>query len=129
MLFYCILKTIFMEGEQPFEIVMKEAKFNVIVKMDTITGCEVEQNLVITDIALPLDYSAVKFDFTNIGSVLGAIVDTIGSVAISFSQDIIVDSIKKVVKEEVPGFLCNSLAFNSTKMDPVPVVAVKEKYE
>ena len=72
MLFYCIFKTIFMEGEQPFEIVMKEAKFNVIVKMDTITGCEVEQNLVITDIALPLDYSAVKFDFTNIGSVLGA---------------------------------------------------------
>ena len=29
------------KGEQPFEIVMKVAKFNVIVKMDTITGCEV----------------------------------------------------------------------------------------
>ena len=29
------------KGEQPFEIVMKAAKFNVIVKMDTITGCEV----------------------------------------------------------------------------------------
>ena len=107
---------------------MKEAKFNVIVKMDTITGCEVEHNLVITDIALPLDYSAVKFDFTNIGSVLGAIVDTIGSVALSFSQDIIVDSIKGAVKQEVPGFLCNNLALNSTKIDPIPVSPVEAKY-
>ena len=61
------------KGEQPLEIVMKVAKFNVIVKMDTITGCEVEHNLVITDIALPLVHAAVKFDPTNIGSVLGAI--------------------------------------------------------
>ena len=115
------------KGEQPFEITMKEAKFNVIVKMDTVTGCEVEHNLVITDIALPLDYSAVKFDFTNIGSVLGAIVDTIGSVALSFSQDIIVDSIKGAVRQEVPGFLCNNLALNSTKMDPIPVSPVEAK--
>ena len=115
------------KGEQPFEIVMKAAKFNVIVKMDTITGCEVEHNLVITDIALPLDYSAVKFDFTNIGSVLGAIVDTIGSVALSFSQDIIVDSIKRAVRQEVPGFLCTNLAFNQTKMNPIPVQPVQAK--
>ena len=106
---------------------MKEAKFNVIVKMDTVTGCEVEHNLVITDIALPLDYSAVKFDFTNIGSVLGAIVDTIGSVALSFSQDIIVDSIKGAVRQEVPSFLCNNLALNSTKIDPIPVSPVQAK--
>ncbi len=46
----------------------------MIIKMDTITGCEgVGQNPVITDIALPLVLAAVKSDFTNIGSVLGAI--------------------------------------------------------
>lgn len=32
------------KGEQPFEIVMKVAKFNVIIKMGTITGCKEGQN-------------------------------------------------------------------------------------
>ena len=42
------------KGEQPFEVVMKVAKLNLIIKM-------------------PLVHAAVKSDFTNIGSVLGAI--------------------------------------------------------
>lgn len=28
------------KGEQPFEVVMKVAKLNLIIKMDTIAGCE-----------------------------------------------------------------------------------------
>ena len=51
-----------------------QVELSMIIKMDTITGCEgVGQNPVITDIALPLVLAAVKSDFTNIGSVLGAI--------------------------------------------------------
>ena len=106
---------------------MSDAKFHVIVKMDTITGCDVEHNLVITDIQLPITYSAVEFDFTNIGSVLGTIVDTIGTIALSFGQGIIVESLKKVVRSEIPSLLCTNRAFNRTRMDPIPVVANREK--
>ena len=82
-------KFYYLQGEQPFKIVMSDAKFHVIVKMDTITGCDVDQNLVISDIQLPITYSTVEFDFTNIGSVLGTIVDTIGTIALSFGQGIV----------------------------------------
>ena len=97
---------------------MMDAKFKVIVKMDTITGCSVEHNLILSDIEMPLEYSSVVFDFTNIGNVLGAIVDSIGSVALSFSQGIVVDSIKQVVKKEVPSLICNNLSLNRTRWSP-----------
>ena len=106
---------------------MSDAKFHVIVKMDTITGCDVDQNLVISDIQLPITYSTVEFDFTNIGSVLGTIVDTIGTIALSFGQGIVVESMKKVIRSEIPSLLCSNLAFNRTKMEPLPVVANREK--
>ena len=117
----------FGQGEQPFTISMTEAKFSVIVQLDTVTGCGQDRNLVISLIDFPLDYTAVSFQFTNIGPVLGALVDTIGTVAVTFSQGIVVESIKKVVREEVPSFLCPNQALNATKMDPIPVVADKER--
>ena len=38
----------------------------------------------------------ISFDFTNIGSVLGAAVSLIGSFAIDFGRGLIVDGVKKV---------------------------------
>ena len=38
----------------------------------------------------------ITFDFTNIGSVLGAAVSLIGSFAIDFGRGLIVDGVKKV---------------------------------
>ena len=38
----------------------------------------------------------IVFDFTNIGSVLGAAVSLIGSFAIDFGRGLIVDGVKKV---------------------------------
>merc|ERR1712123_60523 len=71
---FCIVDSLDSEGDQPFQIDMTGAKFNVVIKLDTVNGCGKDKNLVITDIQLPLDYADVVFDFTNIGTVLGAIV-------------------------------------------------------
>ena len=48
---------------------------------------------------LPLSLSPLQitFDFTNIGSVLGAAVSLIGSFAIDFGRGLIVDGVKKVL--------------------------------
>ena len=96
------------------------AKFNVIAKLDTVNGCGEENNLVITDIQMPLEYSDVVFNFTNIGAVLGAIVGTIGGIALSFSQGLIVDVVKQNVANEVPTFLCDEAVYNTTKMEKIP---------
>ena len=99
---------------------MTGAKFNVVIKLDTVNGCGKDKNLVITDIQLPLDYADVVFDFTNIGTVLGAIVGTIGNIALSFSQGLIVDVVKQNVANEVPTMLCEEAVFNTTKMEKIP---------
>ena len=99
---------------------MTGAKFNVVVKMDTVNGCGSDKNMIITDIELPLDYKDVLFEFTNIGTVLGAIVGTIGNIALSFSQGLIVDMVKQNVGNEVPTLLCESGLQNTTKMEKIP---------
>eukprot|EP00092_Neocalanus_flemingeri_P039152 GFUD01042614.1.p1 GENE.GFUD01042614.1~~GFUD01042614.1.p1 ORF type:complete len:843 (+),score=261.12 GFUD01042614.1:84-2612(+) len=118
---FCIVNAFDSEGEQPFKISMSGAKFNVIVKLDTINGCGQENNMVITNIEMPLEYVDVDFDFTNIGTVLGAIVGTIGNIALSFSQGLIVDVVKQNVASEVPTFLCDADKYNTTKMEKIPV--------
>ena len=99
---------------------MTGAKFNVVVKMNTVAGCGQKDNLILTDIQLPLDYTDVEFDFTNIGTVLGAIVGTIGNIALSFSQGLIVDVVKQNVQNEVPTLLCEASIYNKTKMEKIP---------
>ena len=46
---------------------------------------------------LSLSPLQIAFDFTNIGSVLGAAVSLIGSFAIDFGRGLIVDGVKKVL--------------------------------
>ena len=95
--------------------------------MDTVNGCGGDKNLIITDIELPLDYQDVVFDFTNIGTVLGAIVGTIGNIALSFSQGLIVDMVKQNVANEVPTLLCESAIHNTTKMEKIPAEVDKNE--
>lgn len=82
--------------------------------MDTITGCDVDRNLIIKEISFPLEYSNIQFNFTNIGSVLGAIVDTIGSLTMSLSQGMIASALKDFIGAEVPSLFCTHLSLNST---------------
>ena len=49
------------------------------------------------NISLSLFLLQITFDFTNIGSVLGAAVSLIGSFAIDFGRGLIVDGVKKVL--------------------------------
>jgi len=124
---FCIVDSLDSEGDQPFQIDMTGAKFNVVVKMDTVNGCGSEENMIITDIELPLDYADVLFEFTNIGTVLGAIVGTIGNIALSFSQGLIVDMVKQNVAKEVPTLLCESGVHNTTKMEKIPAEVDENK--
>jgi len=52
--------------------------------------------------------------------VLGAIVGTIGNIALSFSQGLIVDVVKQNVANEVPTMLCEEAVYNTTKMEKIP---------
>ena len=91
-----------------------------IGKENQVNGCGATNSLVLSDFQLPLEYDEVgtifkkiclkmqylppslallqiTFDFTNIGSVLGAAVSLIGSFAIDFGRGLIVDGVKKVL--------------------------------
>ena len=85
-------------------------------------GCGATNSLVLSDFQLPLEYDEVAqtvehlletsiyprmivfplsslqigFEFTNIGSVLGAAVSLIGSFAIDFGRGLIVNGVKQV---------------------------------
>ena len=95
-----------LQGEQPFQIDMTGAKLNIVIKFDTVDGCGENNNLVLRDIRIPINYDNIVFDFTNIGSVLGSIVDTIGNLAISFSEGIIKAGVENLLAREVPSLLC-----------------------
>ena len=94
--------------------------FMCYVKINTVNGCGEKNNLIIREMGFPLDYTDIVFDFTNIGTVLGAIVGTIGNIALSFSQGMIVDLLKKTVEDEVPTLLCDSALQNRTRMEKIP---------
>lgn len=87
------------------------------------------------NISLFLFLPQITFDFTNIGSVLGAAVSLIGSFAIDFGRGLIVDGVKKVlnlvsrgkwkllvqvITEQLPSLLCeDDLNRNITLMPPL----------
>jgi len=116
----CVISQFDSEGPQPFSIRMSNATFSVNVNMDTVNGCGATNSLVLSDFQLPLEYDEISFDFTNIGSVLGAAVSLIGSFAIDFGRGLIVDGVKKVITEQLPSLLCDDdLNRNITLMPPL----------
>ena len=70
---------------------------------------------------------AIVFDFTNIGPVLGSIVDTIGNLALSFSEGIIKTGVQDVLRREVPTLLCEEGQKEVSKMEAAPAVVNKDK--
>ena len=104
---------------------MTGAKLNIIINFDTVDGCGEKNNLVLRDIRIPIDYDNIVFDFTNIGSVLGSIVDTIGNLAISFSEGILKAGVEDVLAREVPSLLCKVEA--ASKMEVVHAAVSQEE--
>ena len=104
---------------------MTGAKLNIVIKFDTVNGCGEKYNLILKDIQLPIDYDNIIFDFTNIGSVLGSIVDTIGNLAISFSEGIVKAGVEDVLRKEVPSLLCE--AGEVSRMEAVLAAVNKDK--
>ena len=104
---------------------MTGAKLNIVIKFDTVNGCGEKYNLILKDIQLPIDYDNIIFDFTNIGSVLGSIVDTIGNLAISFSEGIIKAGVEDMLRKEVPSLLCE--AEEVSRMEAVLAAVNKDK--
>ena len=99
---------------------MAEAKLSIIIKFDTVRGCGDINNLILKDIRLPINYDSIVFEFTNIGSVLGSIVDTIGNLALKFSESIIRGAVENVVKREVPSLLCEESKEEVVQMEASP---------
>ena len=99
---------------------MSGAKIKVEVKINTLNQCGKKDNLIITDLNLPLEYQEVNFNFTNIGglkvtvlriskcnqlfvpgSVLGTGVGIIGGLAVGVVQGMVVDFAKDAVRKVV----------------------------
>jgi len=104
------------EGAQPFSIDMTEAAIGAEITMETINGCNKTNNLVITNIGVPLTYSNIAFDFTNIGDTLNSMIDWVGGFIIDFQKDMIVDIVKKAVEEHMPTMLCEKDKHNVTEV-------------
>lgn len=85
---------------------MEEAKLNVVVKMDTVNECGKDDNLIISDLNLPLEYQKINYNFTNIGNVLGTAVGLIGGLALQFSFGMVRDMARNAVLQEVPSLIC-----------------------
>jgi len=113
----CVISEFDSEGPQPFSIRMTNATFSVNVNMDTTHSCNQTNGLVLSDIQLPLEYSDVTFDFTNIGTVLGAAVSVIGGFALDFGKGVIVDVAKQAISSEVSSMICEEIPMNITLMD------------
>jgi len=116
----CVVSSFDSEGPQPFSIRMTNATFSVNVHMDTVNGCGVNNSLVVSYIDLPIGYSEITFDFTNIGTVLGAAVSLIGGFALDFSKGLIVDVVKQGINSEVPTLLCDADPLNITLYEKQP---------
>jgi len=123
----CVIDSFDSEGPQPFEITMSGAKVKVEVKIQTLDQCGKKNNLIITDLNLPLEYQEVKFDFTNIGSVLGTGVAIIGDLALGVVQGMVVDFAKEGVRKELPTILCEDLPRNISRVDRVTPKVDQEK--
>ena len=99
---------------------MAAAKLSIIIEFDTVRGCGDITNLILRDIKLPINYDSIVFQFTNIGPVLGSIVDTIGSLALSFSEGIIRTGVEDVLRREVPSLLCEESRNELVQMEARP---------
>merc|ERR1719402_510263 len=106
-------------GVQGFSINMTGARFGLELAMDTVDGCGREDNLVITDIQLPLNYDDITFTFDNIGYVISSAVNFIGGIVIDLQKSQIVEIVRGGVRDQLPSLLCR--AGNVTDMDVRPV--------
>ena len=104
---------------------MTAAKLSIIIKFDTVRGCGDVNNLILKDIKLPINYDSIVFQFTNIGPVLGSIVDTIGNLALSFSEGIIRTGVEDVLRREVPTLLCEESKEEVVQMEARPATVNK----
>ena len=100
---------------------MTGARFGLELAMDTVDGCGREDNLVITDIQLPLNYDDITFTFDNIGYVISSAVNFIGGIVIDLQKSQIVEIVRGGVRDQLPSLLCR--AGNVTDMDVRPVSA------
>jgi len=105
------------EGAQPFSIHMTDAAIGTKITLETINGCNKTENLVFTNMEIPLTYSNIDFSFTNIGDTLNSMIDWVGGFIIDFQKDMIVDIAKKAVADHMPTMLCEKDKDNATEVD------------
>jgi len=79
-------------------------------------------------IKILLYLSKVEFDFKNIGTVLGGVVNVIGEMGLQFSEDTLIDVIEDAVKAELPTLLCKD-DYNITMLPRKPVTLEKNMNE
>jgi len=99
------------EGEQKFMINMKNAEIICELHVDLVTGCsdnKDRESPVVTKINFPMDYETVKFDFQNIGPVLGTAVDIIGRIVIDSEKEALIAIIREGIARESPGLICDT---------------------
>ncbi|XP_023329327.1 uncharacterized protein LOC111702036 isoform X2 [Eurytemora carolleeae] len=107
--------TISSQGAQKFSISMKNVRIVCELHIDLVEACSDKDNAVITRISFPLQYENVHFNFQNIGSILGTVVDVLGRIVIENQKNALVTLITEGIARESPGLLCGSRYSNYPK--------------
>ena len=84
------------EGEQEFTIAITGARVRCELVVELVRGCgeEGEATAAITHITFPFSYRDIDFQFSNLGSVLGAAVEGLGGWVIDYLRGQLVGLIR-----------------------------------
>lgn len=104
------------QGFQLFEISMVNATLTYQMKMDIVKDggdwstfkCSAASpdNVLITEIRLPLEYADINFRFDNLGEFANTVVNAVGIYFLKTQEEMLVGEIRKALKKNVNSFIC-----------------------
>jgi hypothetical protein len=106
------------KGEQPFSIKMINATLAYEMHLDLVGAgnwnslqCSNEdefsqENVLITEIGIPLKYADVDFKFQNLGSFANTVVNGVGIYFLKSQEELLVGEIRKGIKKNVNSLIC-----------------------
>jgi len=104
-----IASNISSEGNQSLSINMTSAEIRCELVLETVSGCDDPENLVVKSIEFPLDYGDIEFQFDNIGLVLSTVVDHLAKNIVENQKEVLVQLIRDGIKAEVRSLICEEV--------------------
>lgn len=105
------------KGEQPFSIKMINATLTYEMHMELVgisdwasLRCDTDtfatENVLITEIKIPLKYDDIDFKFENLGAFANTVANGVGIYFLKTREDMLVGQIKQAIKHNVNSLIC-----------------------